>query len=44
MKNRNNNIVEKYINDKEVRIDYIESYQPKGKATEYVAIFGEIIG
>lgn len=44
MKNRNNNIVEKYINDKEIRIDYIESYQPKGKATEYVAIFGEIIG
>lgn len=44
MKNRNNNIVEKYINDKEIRIDYIESYQPKGSGKEYVAIFGEIIG
>lgn len=38
------NIVEKYINGKNIRINYIESYQPKNKPNEFVAIFGEIIG
>lgn len=38
------NLIEKYSLDKQIRLDYIESYKPKkAGSTEFVAIFGELL-
>ena len=39
------NVVEKYVFNHKISLDYIESYQPKkaGKGNEFVAIFGELL-
>lgn len=39
------NVIEKYVFNHKISLDYIESYQPKkaGKGNEFVAIFGELL-